>query len=988
MGFGGRGRAAALAVAALLLPGAAAGARLLGVEAEPADPGTRIVLRTDGLPRVTEPFALTDPSRLVLDLPGVANASGRESFEVGSREVARVRLGRHAGYLRVVLDLAPAAAGAVAVRRVEPSEQGVTLWLALPAASRELPGVSAEPPSRSPPPTPSPAPPPAAPAPAEAQAPVPAGAPVRIYGIELQPGADRDRVLVFADGPLAAEVTTPDAETVLVRVPGATLKESATRHIEPEVGGAVSEVVVFVPITGGAPEVRLQITKSPGLEPIVSRRGSILAVELPLPSGARDVGLTLSFANADLAQLVREVAAKTGERFLFDERLQGRVTVSVASRVSGNEAVAILHAALLSKGFAAVPSPGGGWRILPAQDAPGAPSRVVEQLRADAVPPVTTLVRLRAATASDLVTSLARFAGGELAATAFPATNSIILTGSEARLHRYVSLVQALDESESETLETVVLRHRDAADVAGILGEIAKPRGARARPPFEVWHDERTNALLLRGTEAELAELRGWLAELDVAPEGEGELRVIRPLHADVTALAEVLQQLAAGAAPAAGQPASAGMLAGRAFQVAVHESTGALVVRGAPETQRIVRDVVEAIDLRPPSVAVDLLVFEVTTSRNLALGFDAFIPFGDLDGTDTSAGAVLVQGTPGGPLVPVSDPGTGVFRYARSPLLVPIIGPGGIPTTVLVPQGSFQIVAADTFVETRVLLRPHLLALSGEEHELTVGDNVPVLVGATDESGEPVSIDPLTIRNNIERRDVGMLLRVRPTAGQAGDVRLELDVEASRVRALSASFSDQIGPVIEQRKLTVVTRLERGQVAVLGMLREPIMRDRERGVPFLKDIPILGWLARSVATERFERQLVIAVEAGIERTAAERVADSVRYRLAFERSLARQGSLPHGDDAYALLLATRTSQAEARSVASALEAESGRRARVVRWEWDGEPRFDVYLAGFATLAEAVAASEPLSAAGFRPELVALPPRELARGPVPAARED
>ena len=725
---------------------------------------------------------------------------------------------------------------------------------------------------------------------------------------------------------------------------------------------------------------------------MVSRRGSILAVELALPSGARDAGLTLSFANADLAELVREVAAKTGERFLFDERLQGRVSVSVANRVSRGEAVEILHAALLSKGFAAVPSPGGAWRILPAEDAPGAASRIVERAGAEAVPPVTTLVRLRAATASDLVASLARFAGGGLSVTAFPPSNSIILSGSEARLHRYVSLAQALDESETETLELVELRHRDAAEIAGILGEIAKPRTARdgVRAPFEVWHDERTNALMLarqRGRARGAPRLarrsrrgaggRGRAPRDPAAPRrrhrarrGAPEAR--RGRHADRAAAAFARARSREGASRS------------RCTSPPARWSCAA-----DPATQRIVRDVVDAIDLRPPSVAVDLLVFELTTSRTLALGFDAFIPYGDLDGSDRSVGAVVVQGTEGGPLVPAAEPGTGVFRYARAPLLVPIIGPGGIPTTVVVPRDTFQITAAEGTVETRVLLRPHLLALSGEEHELVVGDNVPVPVGATDESGAPLEIDPLTIRNNIERRDVGMLLRLRPTAGQAGDVRLELDVEASRVRALPVAITERVGPVIEQRKLTVVTRLERGQVAVLGMLREPITRERERSVPFLRDIPILGWLARSVATERFERQLVIAVEASIERSAAERHADSVRYRLAFERTLARQGSLARtGGDSYALLMTTRASQAEARSVASALEAESGRRARVVRWEWDGEPRFDVYLAGFATLAEAVTVSEPLSAAGFRPELVALPPRELARSPVPAERED
>jgi hypothetical protein len=181
------------------------------------------------------------------------------------------------------------------------------------------------------------------------------------------------------------------------------------------------------------------------------------------------------------------------------------------------------------------------------------------------------------------------------------------------------------------------------------------------------------------------------------------------------------------------------------------------------------------------------------------------------------------------------------------------------------------------------------------------------------------------------------------------------------------------------------VTRLETGQVAVLGMLREPITQERERGVPFLRDIPILGWLFRSTLSERMNRQLVIAVEAGIERSPAERVADGIRFRLAFERALARQGSLAQRDgDAYALLVATRASETEAQALASALDGP----ARVVRWEWDGEERFDVYLGSFARLADAVAASAPLSAAGFRPELVALPPRELARAQPPAARSD
>ncbi len=987
----GKRRPAVLLAAALLSApdaGAAAGARLSGVEVSREPDSTRILLHTDAAPRWTEPFSLTSPARLVLDVPGLENATARERFEVGDTRAERVRLGRHPGFLRVVVDLAPGAENAT--RRVEHTEEGIAIWIGAPPRPAALPPVSASPPRA----------PPTAEVP-EPSAKLAPGPSVRIYGLELQAAADRDRVLVFAEAPLTAEVSTPDASTVLVRLPGATLDASAARRLAPEVGGAVSEVVAFAPLTGGPPEVRIQIKRNPASEPLLSQRGSMLAVELPLPTGAQDVGLTLSFSEAELSDVVREVAKATGERFLFDESLRGRVTVSVTNRVSHAEALEILHAALASKGFAAARTPGGGWRILKVTDAQGASSRVVGAARASGVPTVTTLLRLRSADAKDLVGQLARFAGSEISATAFAPSNSIILAGSEARLHRYASLAQALDEAEAEELAVIALQHRDASEIAAILEEIAGPHPdgetRQARPRFEVWHDERGNTLLLRGSRAELAELRGWLGRLDVAPEGEGSIRVIRPKNADVAKLAELLQKLAAGASgigPAGGaprpdrdasEPHAGEALHGRTFQVASHESTGAILVHADPETHRIVREVVDEVDRRPPTVAVDLLVFELDTSRTLALGFDAFVPFGDAD--SQSFGALLLQGTPGGPLEAVSQAGTGILRAARAPLVLPIVGPGGIPTLAVVPNGSFQITAAEGELETRVLLRPHLLALSGEEHELVAGDNVPVLVGAGDEETEPAIPDPLTIRNRIERRDVGLLLRVRPTAGQEGDVRLEIDVEASRVRPESAAFADRIGPVIQQRKLTAVTRLEHGQVAVLGMLLEPVSVEREIGVPFLRDIPILGWLARSTVTQRRNRQLVIAIEASIERSAEDRLADSIRFRLAFERALARRGTLgQRGGGGYALLVSTRSTEGEARALASALDA-GGRAPEIVRWEWDGEPRFDVYLGAFATVAEAVAASEPLTAAGFRPELVALPPHELARSHAPAAAD-
>jgi general secretion pathway protein D len=949
--------------------GARAEPRLLAVEAAGGAAGTRVVLRADAALPEVEPLRLAAPSRLVLDLPGVANATGRQAFEVGGPDVARVRLGRHPGFLRVVLDLASEATPAP---RLERSADGV----ALAFGEASLPPVGAEPP-------PPAAPPAAAAAPAE-ESPAPDFA--RIYGVELQAGAEHDRVLVFAERAIEAELVELDADTVELQLVGALLEASAARRIEPDVGGAVSEVVAYQPLSKAAPRVHVRIERSPGVAPQLSRRGAILAIEFPLPEGARETGLTLSFADAELAEVVREIGKATGASFIFDDRLVGRVSITVTERVTSGEAIEILHAALISKGFVAVPSPGGALRILPAPEAAGAAPLRDGAVDGGRAAPVTTLVRLRHSAAKDVVATLAPFTGQSFVVAPVEATNGVVLAGSERQLQRYLTLVQALDDAETVELAIVTLRHRDAAEVAAVLSETAPdPKRVDRRPEVAIWADERTNSVLMRAPAQRLAQLRAWLAELDRPPAGDGAIRVIRPRNADAVKLAETLSKLGAGDVRTARGVAGAESLAGRGFHVAAHESTGALLVQADPETHAMVRALVEEIDRRPPSIAVDVLVLEITLSDSLALGFDAFLPWGDADDPDeTAAGAFSIQSRPGGVFAP-APPGTSFFRYAREPLVIPVIGPGGMPIEVVVPREIVQITAAQGIVEARTLLRPHLVAVSGEEHELVAGDNVPVLIGATSDAGTPVASDPLTIRNDIERRDVGTILRVTPTAGQAGDVRLELEIEASRLRPIPAAVAQRLGPVIEQRKLQAVTRVEHGQIAVLGMALDDQLRTRDAGVPFLKDIPILGWWARSTVEERMKRSLVIAVQAGIERSPEQRLADSVRHRLAFERTLARRGELRIGDaDGYALLVTTRSREAEAFAVAGALEESGARTPRVVPWDFDGEPRWDVYVGGFATLRETTAAAEPLVAEGWKPEVVALPPH----GAAPAKRED
>jgi len=270
------------------------------------------------------------------------------------------------------------------------------------------------------------------------------------------------------------------------------------------------------------------------------------------------------------------------------------------------------------------------------------------------------------------------------------------------------------------------------------------------------------------------------------------------------------------------------------------------------------------------------------------------------------------------------------------------------------------------------VLLRPHLLVISGEEQEIFAGDNIPIPT-QTATTADVAAGPTLDVRQNIDRQDVGLDVRVKPTVGQEGDVTLELYVDKSRVGRSLAGDPRDVGVTIEERELSATVRLVPGNFVVVGLGNERTLRSNETSTPFLREIPILRQLITATNDQWVNDYLVIAVQAWVHRSAADELADTIRRRLGFERSVARTKDLVDGGgEPYAVLVDTWTTRVEAEKIAELFVAE-GRPAAVGRWEDYGRERFDVYLTGFATLPDAGVASVQLVQEGWKPQVVVLP---------------
>jgi general secretion pathway protein D len=244
--------------------------------------------------------------------------------------------------------------------------------------------------------------------------------------------------------------------------------------------------------------------------------------------------------------------------------------------------------------------------------------------------------------------------------------------------------------------------------------------------------------------------------------------------------------------------------------------------------------------------------------------------------------------------------------------------------------------------VKADVLLRPNLLITSGHDHEIFAGDNVPIPVsqpsgtglgtlgtgttgtgttgteatttstasgtgnaaiaggsaetgttgtGTTGTTGTGTGVvnTTLSVRQNIERKDVGTRLRVTPTVGEQGGVTLDLDVEVSSLAASVAGDVTKVGPTIQQTRIESTIRLlGGGEIAVIATAAQPQLQKTKTGIPWMMDIPGLGWAFRKTSDHVVNHHLLIAARAEILRPESRDLADRFARELGGNATAAR----------------------------------------------------------------------------------------------------
>lgn len=588
---------------------------------------------------------------------------------------------------------------------------------------------------------------------------------------------------------------------------------------------------------------------------------------LPRFAHAQGDAVVLNFVNADIPSVIKAVGELTGRNFVIDPRVKGTVIITSARPVSRSLVYPILLSALRMQGFTAIEGQ-GATKIVPEVEAKQNWSVIrgkVLNERGDRI--VTQVYPLQHENAAQMLPVLRPLIGANNAIAVLPASNTLIITDYADNLRRIGAIIESVDRPSQSDATVIRLQHVSAVDLAQSLGRLMADGAAGAdgqaagSARLAIVPDARSNALLVRsGSPSRLQTLRELVAGLDVPGALGGNIHVVYLKNAEAGKLAETLRSLVGGRLQSTQTaPAAAGGTAAPAAATSLPSDGSATIIADAASNSLVInapdvvynglRAVIDKLDARRAQVYVEALVVEVTAEKAAEFG----IQWQDLSGVNRS-GTNVIGGTNLGARstgVNIIDAAANLGAVGRGLNIGVVDGTINIPGLGTVTNLGVLARALETDANANILSTPNLLTLDNEEAKIVIGQNVPFITGQYAQTGSSTTATPF---QTIERRDVGLTLKVRPQVSEGGTVKLQIYQEISSLRDTTTAAD----VITDKRSIDSTVLVDDGRIIVLGGLIQDHVKDGVDKVPLLGDIPLFGHLFRSETRNRQKTNLMV----------------------------------------------------------------------------------------------------------------------------------
>ena len=600
--------------------------------------------------------------------------------------------------------------------------------------------------------------------------------------------------------------------------------------------------------------------------------GTFLTLSLAAPALAlaQDT-VTLNFVNADIPSVVKAIGGHTGKNFIIDPRVTGNMNIISQTPVSKDLAYQILLSALRVHGYAAIEER-GVVKIVPEADAKTS-GTVVERgtpISGDRI--ITQVFALQNENAAQLATVLRPLVAPNNFIGAYPGNNTLVITDYAENVKRIARIIASIDVPASADVQMIPLKYASAVDVANLLKGLmpetsANPAAPGLPPKLGIGVEPRTNSLFVRAdTPALVTRIKALIAGMDTPTAAGGNIHVVYLRNAEATKLADTLRGLVAGSAAASATPAtsttanatgqtasvtSASPAAASASSIQAYAATNSLVIVAPDHVYNSLRTVIDKLDSRRAQVFVEALVVEVSASMASEFG----IQWQDLSGLNRG-GAQIIGGTNFGSIASgnnIIGAGENISTVGAGLNVGIVRGRINIPGVGEVLNLGALARALEANQKGNILATPNILTLDNEEAKIVVGQNVPFVTGSFTQSSN-ASTNPF---QTIERKDVGLTLKVTPQVAEGTTVKLKAFLEVSSVVPTNSTVKSA-DLITNKRSVENTVLVDDGQIVVIGGLIQDDTKNNDSKVPLLGDIPFIGNLFKYQTRNRDKTNLMI----------------------------------------------------------------------------------------------------------------------------------
>ncbi|MEB3864544.1 type II secretion system secretin GspD [Acinetobacter sp. IK31] len=608
----------------------------------------------------------------------------------------------------------------------------------------------------------------------------------------------------------------------------------------------------------------------------------------------------INLRDADLTAFINEVADITGKNFAVDPRVRGNVTVISNKPLNKDEVYDLFLGVLNVNGVVAIPS-GNTIKLVPDSNVKnsGIPYDSRNRLRGDQI--VTRVIWLENTNPNDLIPALRPLMPQFAHMAAIAGTNALIVSDRAANIYQLENIIRNLDGTGQNDIEAISLQSSQAEEIITQLEAMSATgaskdfSGARIR----IIADNRTNRIMVKGDPETRKRIRHMIEMLDVpSADRLGGLKVFRLKYASAKNLSEILQGLVTGQAVSSsnsnnssnssnpinnlmGNNQNSGStnsgssgtsistpsinLNGNSnsnnqnnissfnqngVSIIADNAQNSLVVKADPQLMREIESAIQQLDIRRQQVLIEAAIIEVSGKDADQLGVQWAL--GDINSgigliNFTNAGSSLASLAAG--YLTGGASGLGSAIGAGSSIALGKYKEGA--------DGSRQLYGAliqalKENTASNLLSTPSIVTMDNEEAYIVVGQNVPFVTGSV--TTNSTGINPYT---TVERKDVGVTLKVIPHIGENGTVRLEIEQEVSNVQASKGQAADLI---TNKRAIKTAVLAEHGQTVVLGGLVSDDVEFNRQGIPGLSSIPYVGRLFRSDTRSNIKRNLLVFI--------------------------------------------------------------------------------------------------------------------------------